>query len=92
MKPVWSHPATLAWILLMSATGLSWWLGHGHDASNAGARAATAGVIVIACGKVWLVMNQFMEVRSAPLALRVICTGWVIMTATALLTLFAAAG
>jgi hypothetical protein len=93
MKPLWSHPATLTWLVLMSATGLSWWLGYGHDASNTGPRAAaTAGMIVIAFGKVWLVMYQFMEVRNAPWPLRLVCMGWVTLTAIALLVLFGTAG
>ena len=45
---------------------------------------ATVAIVLIAAVKVRLVMRHFMEVRRAPLALRLVCDGW-LLAATALI-------
>lgn len=67
---------TLVWLVLVSATGLSWWLGADHGLD--GREAASIGILVLAMIKVRLVILYFMEVRTAPLPLRLICEAWVV--------------
>ena len=60
------RPATRIWLVLVTATTLSWWLGDGHGPR----RIATVGVILVAMLKVFLVGQYFMELRDAPWLLR----------------------
>lgn len=82
------HPATLIWALLMLATALSWWLGVDSAATGSGVMAIAAGLMVIAFVKVRFVIRYFMEVRHAPLALRLVCDGWVVLVCGAILVLY----
>jgi len=77
----------LIWLLLIAVTLLSAMIGgaHGFAAAGHGA-AATWAVLAIAFGKVWLVMANFMEVRGAPRALRLICAGWLLIVFAILLS------
>lgn len=60
----------IAWLILIIATLIGWWLGNtGHNVSG-GLPLATAGVIITAFIKVWVVGFQFMELRCAPRWLR----------------------
>lgn len=78
-------PLTLAWAILVAATGIGWWFGHtaqgGHDA----ARLSMAGVIVTAFFKAWLVGFQFMELKRAPRWLRHLYDLWIVGVAAALI-------
>jgi hypothetical protein len=77
---------TLIWFLLVTATALSWEMGHGvgfHDARYAG-----VAIIVIAFIKVRFVLLDFMELRHAPLFMRLIAETWVVVIGTTLITLF----
>ncbi len=74
------------WLLLIAITLLSALIGgQGGLASNAGGAAITCAVLAIAFGKAWLVMFEFMEVRCAPVALRVMAGTWLIVALCALL-------
>lgn len=65
---------TPVWLLLMAATGLSLWLGADH---GLGARTlATVVVIAVAFVKVRFIGMYFMELRHAPLALRLAFHAW----------------
>jgi len=71
-----SRLITTVWLALSVATGISWWLGT--ESSMTPRQLATVGLTLIAMIKVRLVILYFMEVRTAPLPLRLICETWVI--------------
>jgi hypothetical protein len=82
------HPATFVWALLMAATGLSWWLGA-DDAKNAGnMQTVTEMLMLIAFVKVRFVIHYFMEIRHAPVALRMACDVWVVAVGGSLIGLY----
>ena len=86
MKALIQSSATLVWAVLMLATGLSWWLGtHQGSGAASGGGSATIVMMLVAFFKVRLVIMHFMEVRDAPLPLRLACEGWVIVTCSAVL-------
>ena len=62
-------PGLVPWLLLMVLTVLSLWLGHGVGGL------ATIGVLIIAFFKVSVVGAYFMELRFAPLALKLAFNG-----------------
>jgi hypothetical protein len=77
---------TLIWFLLVAATIFSWEMGHGvglHDARYAG-----AAIIVVAFVKVRFVILDFMEIRHAPLPMRIVGEAWVLIVCTILIALF----
>lgn len=81
------HRVTPVWLLLVGATALSWWMGTGtQDASNVHQIATL--LILVAFIKVRFVIRYFMEVRSAPLALKLATDAWVVLVAGAILTLY----
>ena len=82
-----SDGKTLAWLILVAATGLGWWLGQAGEGNAQGVRLATAGVIVVAFIKVWIVGFQFMELRYAPRWLRHSFDAWIIFVCVALLSI-----
>ena len=78
---IWRDATTLAWLILVVATGVGWWLGQ----TPQGMALATAGVIIVAFIKVWIVGFQFMELRHAPRWLRHGFDAWIIAVSVALL-------
>lgn len=81
---------TLTWLLLVAVTLFSTEIGGG--ASWFGSPAVvTATVLAIAFVKVGFVMFAFMEVRGAPLALRLLATGWLAIVLGVLLAIYAGA-
>jgi len=90
MKDVLISRATLIWLVLVCATAISLEIGHGGGGVFA-RRYAGAAIIVVAFVKVRFVILDFMEIRHAPLPMRIIAEGWVIVVCTALVTLFLAA-
>lgn len=78
------EPAVLAWLALMAATTLSWWLGEGHGP----VRVASVGVISLAFAKVYVVGQHFMELKDAPLALRLLFGGWCAAVCTLLVAMY----
>lgn len=77
----------LAWLALIGATLIAWWLGETiHDAQG-DMRIAVAGVIATAFVKVWLVGFQFMELRHAPRWLRHGFDLWVVAIAITLVVI-----
>ena len=69
------NPAHRAWLLLLIATGITWWLG---DVGAAGTGAILAMLaIVFVKGRV--VILDFMELRDAPLMWRLLLEGWLIL-------------
>lgn len=86
-----SRVAIYVWAGLMLATLASWWLGiHEGDEPGDGASAGTAAVLVVTFVKVRFIAQHFMEVRDAPLALKVILDAYVILVCTTLVILYIA--
>jgi Prokaryotic Cytochrome C oxidase subunit IV len=73
------------WLFLSGLTVLTWWLGSKDTAQTAAF--ITYGVLLIAFVKTRLVIRNFMEVREAPLWLRLLCDGWLVLL-FAILALF----
>jgi Na+-translocating ferredoxin:NAD+ oxidoreductase RnfA subunit len=84
---MFNDATTSAWLVLMVATGLGWWLGQAGQTSSQGMALATAGVIVVAFIKVWIVGFQFMELRHAPRWLRHAFDAWIVAVCVALLVI-----
>jgi hypothetical protein len=84
-----AHRITLVWLVLVLATGVSWWLGTGVPAGASGSRlVATALLLVVAFVKVRLIVRHFMEVERAPLALRIATDAWIVVVGLALLAFY----
>ena len=78
-------PVTIVWAALMLATCASTWLLSKNSATPV---VATVAIILIAALKVRLVMSHFMEVRRAPLALRLVCDGWLLAVTALIVTVY----
>ena len=81
MINILKNPAHRAWLVLMIATGMTWYLG---EVGAAGTWAIVA-MLVIAFVKGRLVILDFMELRSAPLMWRVLLEGWLIFVSSLIL-------
>jgi heme/copper-type cytochrome/quinol oxidase subunit 4 len=73
---------TAVWALLVGATLLSFWLGTDHGLSSTEARSLV--ILVVAFVKVRFVGLYFMELRTAPLALRTLFEGWCLVVCAGL--------
>lgn len=84
-----SRTAVAVWAALVVATLLSWWLGI-HESGDPGDGASIGGilVLVITFVKVRFVGRHFMDVRDAPLALRLAFDVYVVAVCTALCVLY----
>lgn len=78
-------PATLIWLLLMAATILTTW-GLTKDAFAA--KLATISIMLIAAFKVRLVLLHFMELRHAPVPLRLLFEAWVLVATAAIVGIY----
>jgi len=79
----------LVWLVLVSATGLSWWLGADRGLGAGTAPATVTGMILlVAFIKVRLVIRHFMEIRRAPLVLKLLCDAWILIVATTIMGLY----
>lgn len=87
MRPLILQKITLVWIGLVLATGLSWQFGHGFGFGD-NIPYGTVAVIVISFIKVRFIMLDFMEVRTAPLALRVALETWCVLVCATLIFLY----
>ena len=81
------HHVTKIWLLLVSATGVSWWMGGDHVNFLATGQMASL-VLIIALLKVRFVLRHFMEVSSAGDYLRWITDAWVVLVGATLLFLY----
>ena len=81
----------LVWAGLMLATVVSWATGPDHGAATHGAQAGAVVALALAMIKVRYVALDFMEVRSAPPALRWGMEAWVAVVGTTLVVLYLAA-
>ena len=89
MNSLFRDSVSLIWFVLMALTITSWFLGT-HQAGDAQSAhyTATISIFVMAFFKVRLVILHFMEVKSAPIPLRVFCEAWLVVICTALIVLF----
>jgi len=76
------HRTTVIWLLLVFATAGSWVLGS----ENRG-----TALMLVAFIKVRLVGLHFMELRSAPLALRTLFEAYVVVVFTVVIVMYAQA-
>lgn len=80
------YPETYVWLVLVALTAVSFLAQGTTHADDSGTRnLATLGVFALSAIKVRLVMTYFMEVRRSPLALRLICDGWLLVTGLAIM-------
>jgi hypothetical protein len=75
MRTFFLNPANGAWLVLLVATGATWWLGE-VGAAGAGAILVMLAIVFI---KGRLVILDFMELRGAPLMWRLLLEGWLIL-------------
>jgi caa(3)-type oxidase subunit IV len=80
---------SLVWLVLIAATLISWKIGTDHGVH---AHLATVIVLLVAFIKVRLVGLYFMELREAPLPLRLIFEGYCVVVCTTLIIMYLAAG
>ncbi|MCY4426732.1 MAG: cytochrome C oxidase subunit IV family protein [Halieaceae bacterium] len=93
MMSLINSKVTYVWCFLAVLTGVSWVLGDGYDPGTAeGYRYVTIALLVLAFFKTRLVIMYFMEVLNAPLPLRGIFEGWVIVVCGILITLYLTGG
>ena len=78
-------PVSIVWAALMLATCASTWLLSKNSVTPA---VATVAIVLIAAVKVRLVIWHFMEVRWAPLALRLVCDGWSLAVTAMIVTVY----
>ncbi len=69
------NPAHRAWLVLMVATAITWYLGE----VGAAGTSAIVAMLLIAFVKGRLVILDFMELREAPRMWRVLLEGWLIL-------------
>jgi len=72
-----SNPADVVWIILVLATGLSYWVAEGRHDQAPGPR-LTGLLFALAAVKGWLVIDVFMGLRRAPVFWRRIMLGWLL--------------
>ena len=81
------HKITLVWLGLVVATGLSWQFGHGFGFGD-NFHFATVAIIMVSFIKARFIVLDFMEVRTAPKALRVGLETWSVLVCAALIFLY----
>jgi hypothetical protein len=78
---------TAIWVLLILATGLSWQFGHGFGFDDNVAY-ATVAILLISFVKIRFVLLDFMELRTAPPALRMAFEAWTVIVCATLVYLY----
>ncbi len=71
------HRATRIWLLLLAITALAAWLGATPTVRDE--RYLGAAIIALAFVKIRFVILDFMEIRHAPLVMRLACEAWVLV-------------
>ncbi|HLS98313.1 MAG: cytochrome C oxidase subunit IV family protein [Porticoccaceae bacterium] len=88
MGQVIRHYTTWIWLLLVALTTMSWELGDGQAASALAPTLAAPLLMLVAFFKVRLVGLHFMELRTAPLPLRLLFEAWVVVACGAILVIY----
>jgi caa(3)-type oxidase subunit IV len=81
MNAFLKNPAHRAWLVLLVATGITWYLGE----VGAAGTGAILAMLAIAFVKGRLVILDFMELRDAPLLWRIVLEGWLILVSSLIL-------
>jgi Prokaryotic Cytochrome C oxidase subunit IV len=76
----------LVWFLLVAATAASWEMGHGVGFEDI--RHASIAIIVVAFVKVRFVILDFMEIRHAPIWMRIVGETWCVVVCSVLVVLY----
>lgn len=80
---------TVVWVVLSAITVLSWWLAPAHTTGVAQASTPiTIAVLALGFIKGRLIIRYFMEVRHAPLWLRLATDGWLVVFWLAVLGIY----
>lgn len=83
-----ARTTTYAWIVLSAITILSWWLAPAHGAPAGPSVVVTAVVIMLAFVKGRMVIQYFMEVRTAPRWLKLATDGWLALLWAAVFVIY----
>ncbi|OBH13963.1 hypothetical protein A5692_12055 [Mycobacterium sp. E342] len=88
MKELVRQRATVSFALLLVVTLVAFWLtvGHGGTVLSEGQALIWTQVIVLAFVKVRWVLLDFMELRSAPIGLRLLYESWGVGVAAVLIS------
>lgn len=77
------------WLLLALLTGVTWYLADGYASNDHSIyRYITMSLFVLAFFKVRLVIMHFMEIATAPLALRALFETWVVVICCVVITFY----
>ena len=85
------NPLTIVWVLLTAVTIVSWLVSRDGGAAHQLNATVTTVVLLIAAVKAQLVIWHFMEVRRAPVWLKAVTSGWVVVVIAAMLGVYFAA-
>lgn len=89
MASLWWSRTTLIWLLLTVATAITWKIGHGVGFENL--RYAGVAILIVTFVKTRFVIMEFMEIRNAPIAMRIGAEVWVWTVGALLVALFLSA-
>ena len=78
------------WLILIAATLVSFWLGTDHGLASVTSRSVP--ILMVALIKVRFVGLYFMELRDAPLPLRLLFEGYCLIVCTTLLAMYLTSG
>jgi Prokaryotic Cytochrome C oxidase subunit IV len=67
---------TYTWIILSAITIISWWLAPGHTRGSAASVPITIAVVLLGFIKGRMIIQYFMEVRTAPRWLKLFTDAW----------------
>lgn len=84
MDTIVTRPVWLTWALLVAATVLTTWV---LTADSVDARVVLVVTFAVAAWKVRLVLTDFIELRDAPLAGRLLFEGWAVAVPLAIVLL-----
>ncbi len=79
------NPIHRAWLALLVATGITWYLGE----VGAAGTSAIVAMLLIAFVKGRLVILDFMELRGAPRLWRFLLEGWMLLVSVLILLAYA---
>jgi hypothetical protein len=88
MAALLRSPITGIWGLLIAMTLFSWYFGTDHGIDSA--EAASVLVLLVAFFKVRFVGLFFMELRHAPIPLRILFEGWCTVVCTTVIVMYLA--
>jgi hypothetical protein len=87
--PSGARIVTYVWAVLSVITVISWWLGPGHAQGGLVASVPiTVAILTLGLIKSRLIIRYFMEVRTAPMWLRIATDAWLIVFWGAVLGLY----